>query len=99
MEDQPELTNEEFTAELVKRLTLEEMKKYEREIKEAAHEPKLSTVTSSEIGATLTRPLLRNAGFKAELEDLTQAERDLLYDLRGHIAVVRKGLLARRTAA
>jgi outer membrane protein TolC len=40
------------------------------------------TVTSSRVGATLARPLLRNAGFKAELEALTQAERDLLYDLR-----------------
>jgi outer membrane protein TolC len=40
------------------------------------------TVTSSRVGATFTRPLLRNARFKAELEALTQAERDLLYDLR-----------------
>lgn len=41
-----------------------------------------TTVVSSEIGATLTRPLLRNAGYKAEIENLTQAERDLLYQLR-----------------
>jgi len=40
------------------------------------------TVTSSQIGATFTRPLLRNAGFKADVENLTQSERDLLYQLR-----------------
>ncbi|HKS38381.1 MAG TPA: hypothetical protein VJW76_14400, partial [Verrucomicrobiae bacterium] len=33
------------------------------------------TLTSSQIGATFTRPLLRNAGFKQEIENLTQAER------------------------
>jgi outer membrane protein TolC len=41
-----------------------------------------STLASSQIGATLTRPLLRNAGYKADIENLTQAERDLLYQLR-----------------
>jgi outer membrane protein TolC len=41
-----------------------------------------NTITSSQIGATFTRPLLRNAGYKAEIETLTQAERDLLYQLR-----------------
>lgn len=40
------------------------------------------TFTSSQLAATLTRPLLRNAGFKRELENLAQAERDLLYALR-----------------
>ncbi len=40
------------------------------------------TLTSSQVGATLTRPLIRNAGFKQQVEQLTQAERDLLYDLR-----------------
>ena len=40
------------------------------------------TVTSSQVGATFARPLLRNAGFKQQMENLTQAERDLLYDLR-----------------
>jgi outer membrane protein TolC len=40
------------------------------------------SVTSSRLGATFSRPLLRNGGFKAELEALTQAERNLLYDLR-----------------
>lgn len=40
------------------------------------------TATSSELVATFSRPLLRNAGFKKELEALTQAERDVLYELR-----------------
>jgi outer membrane protein TolC len=40
------------------------------------------TATSSQIGATFARPLLRNAGYKAEIENLTQAERSLLYQLR-----------------
>ena len=40
------------------------------------------TVTSSQIGATFARPLLRNAGYKQEMEALTQAERNLLYQLR-----------------
>ena len=44
-----------------------------------------STLTSSQIGATLTRPLLRNAGYKADKENLTQAERDLLYQLRDFV--------------
>lgn len=41
-----------------------------------------SLTTSSQIGATFLRPLLRNAGFKREAEDLIQAERKMLYDLR-----------------
>lgn len=40
------------------------------------------TIASSQVGATFTRPLLRNAGFKREMETLNQAERDLLYALR-----------------
>jgi outer membrane protein TolC len=40
------------------------------------------TVSQSQLTAIFARPLLRNAGFKAELENLTQAERQLLYDLR-----------------
>ena len=40
------------------------------------------TVASSQVGATFSRPLLRNAGFKRELENLTQGERNLLYALR-----------------
>lgn len=39
-------------------------------------------VSSSQLTATFTRPLIRNAGFKAEMENLTQAERQTLYDLR-----------------
>ena len=38
--------------------------------------------SQSQLAATFTRPLLRNAGFKQEMENLTQAERQLLYDLR-----------------
>ncbi|HMJ89135.1 MAG TPA: TolC family protein [Candidatus Acidoferrum sp.] len=38
--------------------------------------------TSSRAAVTLSRPLLRNAGFKQQIEQLTQAERNLLYDLR-----------------
>lgn len=40
------------------------------------------TLASSQVGATFTRPLLRNAGYKLDLENLTQAERSLLYQLR-----------------
>jgi len=42
-----------------------------------------SLTTHSEISATFLRPLLRDAGFKQQIEALTQAERQLLYDLRG----------------
>lgn len=38
--------------------------------------------TSSQLSATFLRPLLRDAGFKAQTEALIQAERSLLYDLR-----------------
>jgi outer membrane protein TolC len=38
--------------------------------------------TSSRVAATFTRPLLRNAGFKQQMENLTLAERRVLYDLR-----------------
>jgi outer membrane protein TolC len=44
-----------------------------------------STLVASELGATFSRPLLRNAGFKAEMENLTQTERDLLYALRDFV--------------
>ncbi len=37
---------------------------------------------SSELNATFTRPLLRDAGFQQEKEALIQSERRLLYDLR-----------------
>ncbi len=40
------------------------------------------SLVSSHLGGTLTQPLLRGAGFKVTLENLTQAERDLLYQLR-----------------
>ncbi|MGD0248741.1 MAG: hypothetical protein ABSB75_06775, partial [Candidatus Limnocylindrales bacterium] len=40
------------------------------------------TVTSSRLGATLVQPLWRGAGYKATMENLTQAERSLLYQLR-----------------
>jgi outer membrane protein TolC len=41
--------------------------------------------TSSQLSATFARPLLRNAGFKLEMENLTQAERQLLYDIRDFV--------------
>jgi outer membrane protein TolC len=41
-----------------------------------------AAMARSQLGATFTRPLLRNAGFKAEMENLTLAERGLLYSLR-----------------
>ncbi len=37
---------------------------------------------SSALAATLTQPLLRGAGYQAAMENLTQAERNLLYSLR-----------------
>jgi len=40
------------------------------------------TTSSSQVNATFVRPLLRNAGFKKEIENLTLAERGLLYALR-----------------
>ena len=43
-------------------------------------DPRLTT--SSQLSATFFRPLLRDAGFKAQTEVLIQAERQLLYDLR-----------------
>ncbi|MEK7683874.1 MAG: TolC family protein [Verrucomicrobiota bacterium] len=38
--------------------------------------------TSSRLAGTLTQPLWRGAGYKTVMENLTQAERDLLYALR-----------------
>lgn len=65
--------------------------------------------TSSQLGATFARPLLRNAGFKAEQEALIQAERDLLYAVREfvrfrkdfsvQIATAYYGVLGNRDAA
>lgn len=41
-----------------------------------------ATVTSSQVGATFTRPLLRNAGYLAETDMLIQSEHELLYGIR-----------------
>ncbi|MEM7146028.1 MAG: TolC family protein [Verrucomicrobiota bacterium] len=41
-----------------------------------------SVVTRSEFLGTLTQPLLRGAGYRATMENLTQAERNLLYAIR-----------------
>ncbi len=43
------------------------------------------SVYNSQVSAILTRPLLRNAGFKAEMEALTQAERNMVYNLRNFV--------------
>ena len=43
-------------------------------------DPRVST--SSQLAAQFTRPLWRDAGFKQQMEALTQAERDLLYEVR-----------------
>ena len=43
-------------------------------------DPRLAT--SSKLSATFVRPLWRDAGFKQDMENLTQAERELLYALR-----------------
>ncbi|MSU03622.1 MAG: TolC family protein [Pedosphaera sp.] len=42
----------------------------------------LPSISNSRLGARLSQPLLRGAGFKVAREQLTQAERDLLYELR-----------------
>jgi outer membrane protein TolC len=39
----------------------------------------------SQLAATFTRPLLRDSGFKTDIENLTQSERDLLYALRDFV--------------
>jgi outer membrane protein TolC len=38
--------------------------------------------SDSQLAVTLTQPLLRGAGYRATMETLTQAERDLLYAIR-----------------
>ena len=43
-------------------------------------DPRVSS--SSQLSATFLRPLLRDSGFKQEVENLVQAERQMLYDLR-----------------
>jgi outer membrane protein TolC len=40
------------------------------------------SVTSSQLSGELVQPLLRGAGYKVAMENLTQAERSLLYQLR-----------------
>jgi outer membrane protein TolC len=40
------------------------------------------SVISSDLGATLIQPLWQGAGYKVTMENLIQAERDLLYQLR-----------------
>jgi outer membrane protein TolC len=39
-------------------------------------------MAGSTVAGTLSQPLLRGAGYKVNLENLTQAERNLLYDMR-----------------
>ena len=42
-------------------------------------------LTSSRLSAQFTRPLLRNAGYMQQMEALTQAERQMVYDLRDFV--------------
>lgn len=42
----------------------------------------LTSVNNSSFAATVTQPLLRGAGYHATMENLTQAERDLMYAIR-----------------
>ncbi len=42
-------------------------------------------LTSSQLGANLSQPLLRGAGFRVTMELLTQAERSLLYAMRDFV--------------
>jgi outer membrane protein TolC len=42
----------------------------------------LTKTSDSSLAVTLTQPLLRGAGYRATMETLTQAERDLLYSIR-----------------
>ncbi len=44
-----------------------------------------ATINRSQLAATFTRPLLQNAGFKAQIENLTLAERETLYSLRDFV--------------
>ncbi len=40
------------------------------------------SINSSQLAVTLTQPLLKGGGYRVTLENLTQAERNLLYELR-----------------
>lgn len=42
----------------------------------------LTNINNSSFAATVTQPLLRGAGYHATMENLTQAERDLMYAIR-----------------
>lgn len=42
----------------------------------------LTKTTDSTLAVTLTQPLLRGAGYRATMETLTQAERNLMYSIR-----------------
>lgn len=42
----------------------------------------MASASDSSLALTLTQPLLRGAGYRATMETLTQAERDLLYAIR-----------------
>ena len=42
----------------------------------------LTKTSDSTLAVTLSQPLLRGAGFRATMENLTQSERDLLYSVR-----------------
>jgi Outer membrane protein len=43
------------------------------------------SIVQSQLAATFRRPLLRDAGFKTDTENLTQAERNLLYAIRDFV--------------
>jgi outer membrane protein TolC len=43
------------------------------------------TLIQSQLAATFRRPLLRDSGFKTDIEILTQSERDLLYAIRDFV--------------
>ncbi|MDA7867027.1 TolC family protein, partial [Verrucomicrobia bacterium] len=44
-----------------------------------------SVTTSSLFAASLTQPLLRGGGYRVTMENLTQAERNVLYSLRNFV--------------
>ena len=43
------------------------------------------SIVQSQLAATFRRPLLRDAGFKTDIENLTQSERNLLYAIRDFV--------------
>lgn len=42
----------------------------------------LGSINDSELAVTLTQPLVRGAGYRSTMENLTQSERDLMYSIR-----------------